>query len=125
MTEAPTRPVADKPPGPRQVILDAISQLEAQGKVVTRQVLMKWTGYSYTKVDDHLKNLRDEGVVESPVSGVIQMVREVPATRPVSATFLGDGMVKLEIGEHVLDLTLLEAMLVGTALAGVSTRFGR
>ena len=43
----------------------------------------------------------------------------------MSVTYLNNGRVQLEVGDHVLDLSLREAKNIGAATAGTGLQFGR
>lgn len=118
-------PAKDRPKSPKLVIIDAIHQLTQSRRTISREVLMRFTGLKYSIVDDHLKTLREEGLIFTPVKGVIELVPEQPATRTIKTEFPDNGSVRVCVGELCLELTLMEGMLLGQALAGIGLRFGR
>lgn len=97
--------------------------LADRGRVCTRQVLSEITGLKLSIVDDHIKRMKDEGSARMVVNGVFELVDEVAEDRPVSATYLPNGRVKVEIGDELLDLTLREARALGMAVSGTFLQF--
>lgn len=100
------------PASNRQVVLQAITDLCAAGRQASRQAICDFTGLKMSIVDDHVKNLKDDGNIRLVVNGVFEVVDQTP-DRAVSGTIVPSGRYKLEIGDTCLDLTLREARNVG------------
>lgn len=108
-----------------KLIYQCILDLTNTNRAATRQVISNMTGLKMTIVDDHVKRMKDDGKLISPVNGVFEPVEDAPVDRAVSITYLSNGRVKLEIGDDCLDLTMREASNVGAATAGAGLKFGR
>lgn len=113
--------------GPRVRILQAVQDLTDCGRVATRQSISQITGLSMKAVDDCIKNLRDAGILDSPMPGVLELAEQPDKERAVTVTMLPEGIrrCKIEIGDEVLDLSVREARLLGELTAGIAWRFGR
>lgn len=114
-----------KPESPSVIIKQAIIDLTNANRVCSRQVISMTTGLKLSIVDDHLKTMLDNGILRRPVNGIVELVEDGPVDRHVSVTYLNNGRVKLEVGDHVLDLSLREAKNIGAATAGTGLQFGR
>jgi len=112
-----------KAPSTGQIIISAIESLHAEGQVITHDTIAAATGYKLTIVNDHVARLLDDGKLRRVSRGVFVPVVAAPPTRAVSATVMPGGMVKLEIGDVVLDLWPEEARAVGALTAGQFVRF--
>ncbi len=108
-----------------QRIFQTIMDLTSANRVATRQVISSITGLKLSIVDDHIKRMKDDGKLTSPVNGVVEPVQDGEGDRAVSTTFLPNGRCKLEIGDIVIDLSMREARLAGIALGGIGIQFGR
>lgn len=107
-----------KPPSNRLVVLQAIVDLCAANRQASRQAICDFTGLKMTIVDDHVKNLKDDGEIRMVVPGIFEPVDQIP-DRAVSGTMVPNGRYKLEVGDTCLDLTLREARAVAVATGGV------
>lgn len=108
----------------RRIIYDCIVALHSANRQASRQVIASETSLKFSIVDDHVKRLKDDGLIRLVVNGVFEPV-DIEPDRAVSATFVPRGKVKLEIGETVLDLTMREARAVAMATGGILLVFGR
>jgi hypothetical protein len=108
-----------------QQIKDAMRDLRDRGRVCTRQVLADLLRVKLSIIDDHIKRMKDAGDVRMVVNGVFELVEEPPPDRAVSATFLPDGRVKVEVGDDLLNLSLRECQALGMAVGGVYLQFAR
>lgn len=108
-----------------QRILQAIVECQNANKVCTRKVIMEMTGLKQTIVDDHVKRLKADEVIFSAMPGVFEPTKNLHEDRLVSTTFLQDGMVKVEIGDNVLIVSMREARWVWMGLGGIAHQFGR
>ena len=109
-----------------ETIFQTIVDLRNANRVSTRQVIAEITGLKMSIVDDHIKRMKDDGRIRMVVNGVFEPIEAVREDRAVSATFMPDGLVvKLEIGDNVIDLSLREGRMAATALGGIGLQFGR
>lgn len=102
-------------PGP--LIQQVIKDLHAVGRVATRSLLVEVTGLSYTLIDDHCKRFLERGEIRRLSPGVFEWIEPMPEARAVTCTRLPSGLLKLEIGDQVLDLVPAEARMVGQMLS--------
>ena len=102
----------------RQQILDAVQELHSQEQMVTREALLEVTGLKLTIIDDRIAKLVDDGVVLRKNRGVFVPAVQHPPARPISKTVMPDGMVKIEIGDEVLQLTPREDRTLAGIQAG-------
>jgi hypothetical protein len=107
----------------RETIWEAVCDLHAQEQVATREVLSELTGMHMGLVDEHVKNLINDGRLRRLRAGVFIPVETLPPARSPSITVMASGMVKLEIGDTLLELTPREVRMVGTALAGFAMQY--
>lgn len=112
------------PVGNRQVVKQAILDLCAAGRQASRQAICDFTGLKMSIVDDHVKNLKDDGEIRLVVNGIFEPVDLTP-DRPVWGGITAEGRYKLEVGDHVLDMTLREARNVGLLTGGLWALQGR
>lgn len=99
-----------------QVILDAVQDLHGQEQIVTREALHELTGLKMTVIDDRLKHLVDDELIQRMQRGVFVPVEQHPQARQISHTELPDGTVVLDIGDEVMHLTPKEARTLATML---------
>ena len=106
----------------RQQILDAVQELHSQEQMVTREALLEVTGLKLTIIDDRIAKLVDDGVVLRKNRGVFVPAVQHPPARPISKTVMPDGMVKIEIGDEVLQLTPREDRTLAGIQAGAAVQ---
>jgi len=106
-----------------QHILDAVHDLHNQEQMVTREALHEVTGLKLTIIDDRVAALVDEGLVVRKSRGVFVPAVLHPPARPISKTLMPDGMVKIEIGDVVLDLTPREDRQLASIQVGTAVQF--
>jgi len=104
-------------PSNRAIVMQAITDLCDANRQASRGAIVELTGLRLSIVDEHVKSLKEEGRVRSPVAGVFEPV-DVTPDRAVSGTVIPSGRFKLEIGDHVIDLTLREARNVALVTHG-------
>jgi hypothetical protein len=109
----------------RQLVLEAVQDLHALEQIVTRETLAEHTGLKLTVVDDRIATLVDDGDVLRVQRGVFVPAPVHPPSRPISKTVLPGGMVKLEIGDQVLDLTPRENRMLGDLMAGAGVQYAQ
>lgn len=110
---------------PAEVIYQCILDLRAANRIASRTVISSMTGLKMTIVDDHIKTMLEKNLLRRVVPGVVEPMEDAPVDRAVSVTYLANGGIKFEIGDHCLDLTFREAVNVEAALAGAKIRMGR
>lgn len=101
-----------------EIIYSAALDLHQSGHVVSRKTLQEATGQKLSVIDDRIKVLIDDGFMRRVENGVFIPIFKHHDARLISKTILPDGVVKIEIGDDVLDLTPHEAMLLGRNLVG-------
>jgi hypothetical protein len=107
-----------KPRTSRQLVYQAIADLCAANRQASRKAISDVTDLAMSIVDDHVKNLKDDGLIRLVVPGIFELVDQT-VDRAVFGGMVPDGKFKLEIGDHVLDLTLREARNVAIVTGGV------
>lgn len=81
------------------------------------------TNLKLTIIDDRLATLVDDGLLIRKSRGVFVPAVQHPPARPISKTVMPDGMVKIEIGDLVLDLTPREDRMLASMQAGTAVQF--
>lgn len=109
----------------RSQVFEAIQDLHAQEQIVTRETLAALTGLSLTVIDDRVARLIDDGDVVRVQRGVFKPAPVHPPARPISKTVLPDGMVKIEIGDEILELTPRENRMLGDLMAGAAVQYSQ
>jgi len=108
----------------RQVVFQAIVDLWNVNRQASRRAICDMTGLAMTVVDDHVKNLKDDGLIRLVVNGIFEPVDQTP-DRAISGTMVPNGKYKLEIGDVCLDLTLREARNIALTTGGLLLLGGR
>ncbi len=111
--------------GVSDTIYQCIVDLRERNRVATRQVVADLTGLKLAIVDDHIKRMKDDGKIRMVVAGVFEPAEDSREDRAISATFLPNNLVKVEVGDVVLDLSMREARALGMAMGGVFLQFAR
>lgn len=107
-----------QPVSNRQVVLQAILDLAAANRQASRKAICDVTGLRMPIVDDHVRNLKEDELIRQVVPGIFEPIDQTP-DRPVSGTIVPHGAYKLEIGDHVLELTLREAKNIALLTSGL------
>lgn len=107
----------------KQQILDAVQDLHNAEQMVTREALQEVTNLKLSVIDDRLATLVDDGLLIRKSRGVFVPAVLHPPSRPISKTMMPDGMVKLEIGDAVLELTPREDRMLASIQAGTAVQF--
>ena len=102
----------------RSVILKTIADLCAANRQASRKAICDLTDLPMSIVDEHVKNLKVDGLIRAVIPGIFEIIDQTP-DRAVSGTFVPNGRYKLEIGDHVIDLTMREARAVAIVTGGV------
>lgn len=106
-----------------QIIWGALVDLRAQGQIASRQVLADVTGFKLTTIDDHVNRWVDDGKLRRPVPGVVEIIDQMPAPRPLSITDLPDGMTIVELGDHEMRMWPQERRALAKRLSGDMVQF--
>ena len=120
---------ASKPVTSTDRIYDAVRELRSLEQIATRETVAELTGLKLSVVDDHLRALVDDGRLKRLLRGIYELVEAYPASRAISKTIVGNGYVKIEIGDQLLtltpsedrDLAMLQAGAAGQAILINST----
>lgn len=107
------------------LVLRSILEHREMGRVSTRATIREATNLPLTVVDDRVKHLKNVGQIRlaGGVAGVFEPVQDRLEDRAVSTTIVPNGLVKLEIGDVVVEMTQREARHAGALLAGLALQF--
>lgn len=109
----------------RQIIWDAIVEMDSLGQSISRQRLVEVTRLPFHVVDDHVSRMIEvEGTLRRVVSGVFEMVKGYLAPRAVSITDLDDGQTLIEVGDQQLRVWPRELRIIGLRTSGNAQQFG-
>ncbi len=100
------------------LIWDTILELRNSERRINRRALADITGLKPGIVDDHVERWIEKDQLRRAGSGELEVIEHFPATRPISKTTLPNGVVKLEIGSDLVELTPAEARTLARDLAG-------
>ena len=100
------------------LIWQTILELRNTERRINRTALAALTGLKPGIVDDHVERWIEKDQLRRAGAGELEVVEHFPATRPISKTTLPNGLVKLEIGSDLLELTPTEARTLARDLAG-------
>ena len=100
------------------LIWDTILELRNTERRINRRALADLTGLKPGIVDDHVERWIEKDQLRRAGAGELEVIEHFPATRPISKTTLPNGLVKLEIGSDLLELTPAEARALARDLAG-------
>lgn len=122
-------PLPAKPVTSTDRIYDAVRELRSLEQIATRETVAELTGLKLSVVDDRLRALVDDGKLKRLLRGIYELVEAYPASRAISKTIVGNGYVKIEIGDQLLtltpsedrDLAMLQAGAAGQAVLINST----
>lgn len=107
------------------LVMRSILEHRETGRVSTRATIREATNLPLTVVDDRVKYLKVLGKIRlvGGVAGVFEPVEDRMEDRAVSTTILPNNVVKLELGDTVLEMTMREARHAGALLAGLALQF--
>lgn len=91
------------------LIWQTILELRNTERRINRRALADITGLKPGVVDDHVERWIEKDQLRRAGNGELEVIEQYPASRIVSVTGLRSGMVKLEIGSDLLELTPTEA----------------
>lgn len=111
----------------RAIVQQAIIDLTNANRVVSRTILSAHTGLEPSIVADHVRTMKEDGLIRSVphTNGIIELTHSATEDRAISMTYLPQGGCKLEIGDACIELTMREARILGMAAGGVSLAFSR
>lgn len=105
----------------RQQVLQAIRDLRAAHRQASRQAIADVLGVKLSIVDEHVKNLKDEGHIVAVIAGIFEAVDTRP-DRAISGTWTESDygtVFKLEVGDHCIDLSPREARQIALLTGGI------
>ena len=105
---------------PKAATLEALEYCHNTGQPGTRTRIAFFAGCSQALVDDALKFLVMEEKITRVARGCYSPIQSLFESRAVSITMLNTGAIKVEVGDTLLQLTMLEARHLGTGLLGVA-----
>lgn len=100
----------------KEIVYDAILELHALERVVTRELLSEMLDLKMNVIDDRIKTLRGEEKIRSVQRGVYVPVEQYPPSRIISLTELPDGCVIVDVGDQVLKLYPREARTLASMM---------
>lgn len=111
---------ATRPESTAQRTLEAVRHLYAtRQRAVSTIEIEACSELALSTVQDSLKRLMDSGQIARPARGLYVPVIQHQAPRPISQTWLADGVVKIEVGDGVIELTPPEHRTLVRMLGGV------
>lgn len=104
----------------RETIYDALVDCHnSTQEAVAREMLLKVTGIKPVIFDEQMRQLIDvDQTVIRKKRGLFLPALVFPESRAVSGTVLTSGMVKVEVGDHCMELTPAEARKLAPMLGG-------
>lgn len=108
----------------RQIIWDAIVEMDSLGQAISRQRLVEVTQLSFHIVDDHVSRMvEDEGTLRRVISGVFELVKGHCEPRSVYFSDLDDGMTLIEVGDQQLRVWPRELRIIGLRTSGNAQQY--
>lgn len=101
----------------RDQVYDAILELSDSETPAKAQDISRVTGLAMPIVYDSIKALKQRGRIYSD-NGAFLVCNEYLETQPVYHTALPNGIIKLEKGDQILELTQREARALAKTMAG-------
>lgn len=106
----------------REIVLQAIETICEHRDAATRPQVMALTSLKRQIVDDHIKTLKNDGLIKMEIPGFYSPIDQEP-DRIVSTTMLPRGRVKIEIEDQIMTLNPREALNLAKFLAGTLLAF--
>lgn len=106
----------------RESVKCAIETICEHRDSASRAQIVSMTGLKMQIVDEHVKNLKTDGLIAMLTPGFYCTVDQ-EIDRIVSTSMLPRGRVKIEAGDAVLDLNPREAFALAKMLAGALLAF--
>ena len=101
----------------KQMVLDAVVDLNNQEQSVTRETLSAVIDLSLAIIDEKLTSLVNDGLIHRIQRGVYVPTVKHNQARIISKIVLPCGTVKVDIGDDVWTLTPKEARILGSLMA--------
>lgn len=111
---------AGKPIPSTDRIYEAVRELRSLDQIATRETVAELTGLKLSVIDDRLRALVDNMKLKRLLRGIYELIEVYPPARPMSKTLVGDGYVKIEIGDQLLTLTPTEDRNLAMLQAGAA-----
>lgn len=108
----------------KEIVLQTIVDLCEHNQGASRVRIVELTGLKMSTVDEQVDRLKTDGLIRALYNGVYEPVDQTE-DRAISTTSLPRGRMKLEIGDHVIDLTPRECMAIAKQFAGTLLAFAR
>ncbi len=114
--------VAALPKSNREAVLSAIQVISDHREAASKQQIVNMTGINTSVVNDHVKALREDGLITMVQPGWYAPIDQEP-DRLVSTTTMPRGRMKIEIGDSILELNPREVFSLAKQLAGILLAF--
>lgn len=102
----------------RERVYQCIVELTNIHRAASRNVIAKLTSLALHVVDEQIRQLKNTDRIRKLENGVYELVLEFPPDEAISITNLPNGLVRVEKGDTVLDLTPSEARTMGRLFRG-------
>ncbi len=100
-----------------------ITDIHNAGRIPTREVIADALNVPVGKIDEHVKNLVNEGHIRRVSAGVYEPIFKPRQSRPVSVKRLLTGMVEVSVGNDRMSLTPDEERLLAASITGAQAQF--
>lgn len=107
----------------KQMVLDAVVDLNNQEQSVTRETLSQVIDLSLAIIDEKLTSLVNDGLIHRIQRGVYVPTVKHNQARIISKIVLPCGTVKVDIGDDVWTLTPKEARILGSLMAADAMQY--
>lgn len=107
----------------KQMVLDAVVDLNNQEQSVTRETLSAVIDLSLAIIDEKLTSLVNDGLIHRIQRGVYVPTVKHNQARIISKIVLPCGTVKVDIGDDVWTLTPKEARILGSLMAADAMQY--
>lgn len=107
----------------KQMVLDAVVDLNNQEQSVTRETLSVVIDLSLAIIDEKLTSLVNDGLIHRIQRGVYVPTVKHDQARIISKIVLPCGTVKVDIGDDVWTLTPKEARILGSLMAADAMQY--
>ncbi len=104
-------------------VLQVIAEINAAGRVASRQTVAELLEVTVGRVDEHCKRLIEAGSIRRVLPGVYEPVEVMPPPRAVSVTRLAGSWVKIEVGDDLLTITPEEERQLAMSIKGAAEQF--
>lgn len=107
----------------KQMVLDAVVDLNNQEQSVTRETLSAVIDLPLAVIDEKLTSLVNDGLIHRIQRGVYVPTVKHNQARIISKIVLPCGTVKVDIGDDVWTLTPKEARILGSLMAADAMQY--